>query len=270
MKSWLAFGVFLCTIVGFVLMPKAVPTTQAALQSFAAEPVVRLEFEPILSAKAYAVIDIDTGEIIASNNANTVLPIASVTKLFTAASALKASQLDEEVEVTAADVASEGRAGKLAAGQTYTLRELLFPLLLESSNDAAAVFERLLPLDLFVGVSLADASGLSAQNTATAEGLALAVKDLYQHQSQLFDITSLTQYISKETGWINNSPVRDLPGYLGGKHGYTEASNRTLVAIFSEPELANRELGYVILGSENVRADLLVLRSSLTNSAQAK
>ena len=74
--------------------------------------------------------------------------------------------------MTQDDVAAEGRAGKLEAGQKYVLRDLLFPLLLESSNDAAAVFERTLGKISFPQVQLADASGLSSYNVASASDLA--------------------------------------------------------------------------------------------------
>lgn len=226
--------------------------------------------KPKIMAKAYVVFDAQTGEIIFSEHADDSLPIASVTKLFTAASLLDTDLLDREVEVTEEDVATEGRAGKLVAGQKIKLRELLFPLLLESSNDAAEAIKKYLPEKEWLNIKLSDASGLSDANVATAKALAEETAKLYQEKKYLFDITKLPQYVGEDTGWVNNSPVKDLEGYLGGKHGYTVAANRTLVAFFSEASLGNRELGYVILGSDDVREDIVKLRAVVADSVQLK
>ncbi|MCA9357619.1 D-alanyl-D-alanine carboxypeptidase [Candidatus Nomurabacteria bacterium] len=267
MKSLILAVFVLGSIVSMTMPPRTV-SSEASTTSVEPIHYTKLDTRPNVSARAYTVFDINTGEVLFSQNSDEPLPIASVTKLFTASAALRSSQLDSQVEVTQDDVAAEGRAGKLEAGQKYVLRDLLFPLLLESSNDAAAVFERTLGKISFPQVQLADASGLSSYNVASASDLAASVSQLYHQQAYLFDITKLPQYIGSETGWVNNSPVRDLPGYQGGKHGYTTAANRTLVAIFSEPTLANREIGYVILGSNDLKADTLSLRELVTNSVR--
>jgi D-alanyl-D-alanine carboxypeptidase len=59
-----------------------------------------------------------------------------------------------------------------------------------------------------------------------------------------------------------------MPGYKGGKHGYTDAANQTLVAVFSEESLGGRELGYVLLGSDDVRLDTELLRTVIQNSVR--
>lgn len=223
---------------------------------------------PQVSAKAYGVFDMETGEMLLGTDTDEPLPIASVTKLFTAAKVLETSQIDQQVRVTAADVATEGRAGKLAAGQDYQLYELLFPLLLESSNDAAASLERVVGTGQIAGIALADASGLSSQNRASVTNLALELRRLYTTNQHIFDITTLRQYVGEYTGWVNNSPVRDLPGYQGGKHGYTEAAGRTLAAIFTEPALGDRKLGYIILGSTDLKTDTVALRQAVQDSVQ--
>jgi len=260
----------LVTVVALGLLVSVFHSSRAASSpvsvSVARTPEVVADevIAPVVTAKAYSVIDIETGKQLLAYNATEELPIASVTKLFTAA-ALAISET-EEVVINNEDVATEGRAGKLKAGQTYTTDELLFPLLLESSNDAAAALERTVDNLSFNGKPLADASGLSSANRASAEVLAKAVRELYQNQPHLFDITRLRQYVGEYTGWVNNSPVRDLPGYRGGKHGYTVAAGKTLAAIFAEPSLDERELAYVILGSDDLKADTIALREAVAYS----
>ncbi|MCA9360841.1 D-alanyl-D-alanine carboxypeptidase [Candidatus Nomurabacteria bacterium] len=219
-----------------------------------------------IGANAYGVFDVETGEILFGKNIDEELPIASVTKLFTASAVLDSDKIEDEITITFNDVATEGRAGKLVPGQIYKIRDLIFPLLLESSNDAAAALERNIGQIPFGDKVLADASGLSDKNIATVDELAHEVSRVYKDAPYVFDVTKLKQSIGDQTGWMNNSPVRDLPGYMGGKHGYTEAANRTLVAVFTEVSLSDKELGYVILGSDNIRADVEKLRSFVENS----
>lgn len=229
-------------------------------------PVVTESVQPQVSAPAYVVFDMETGELLLSARAEEERSIASLTKLFLAAQVLTELEHEQLIEVTESDVATYGRAGKLQTGQQLSVRELLFPLLLESSNDAAAALARQLNEISYAHLRFADGSGLSAQNRASAAELARVVRGMYRVEPYIFDITSMKQYLGPYTGWINNSPVMDLEGYVGGKHGYTEAAGRTLVAIFAEEALQGRELGYVILGSDDVRADTIELRTVVARS----
>lgn len=229
--------------------------------------------EPVtLSATSYAVFDVESGEVLVAKNESQVVPIASVTKLFTAASALKDSDLDVDTTITWDDVATEGRAGKLEAGDTYTLRELLWPLMLESSNDAAVALERSLPellddMNMYVSelgapnTHFADTSGLSPLNVSTAAELASLTTKLYETEPHLFDVARLDQYIGEKTGWINNNPFAEDEDYRGGKHGFTYEAGRTGVFVFSEGE---RTVGYVVLGSDDLKADVTKLRQELS------
>ena len=232
-----------------------------------------------LPVSAFAIFDVETGEILVSKNSGKKLPIASVTKLVTAASAMDNLDLDLAAIITASDVLTEGKAGKLQAGEKYSQRELLFPLLLESSNDAAVVFERVTDDGIISGMnsfvenlgatqtSFADASGLSSRNISTAEDLALVTTYLYENQPHVFDMTKLPQYVGPYTGWVNNNPVIEKDNYLGGKHGFTHAAKLTIVSLFEEDFVAeSRAIGYVVLGSSDLRADISALRQFTTNS----
>lgn len=259
-------------VIGFsvsVFGPSRASSSPSVLEVYRPALVVDLQDPIVVSAKAYSVIDIETGEVLFSHNADQELPIASVTKLFTAA-ALDAVPQEEEVIITAADVATEGRAGKLEVGQSYSVRELMFPLLLESSNDAAATLERTIGHVTLAGKTLADASGLSSANQASAAVVAAQMREVYLSHPHVFDVTKLKQYIGSYTGWVNNSPVRDLSGYQGGKHGYTEAAGKTLAAVFTEPALGERKLGYVILGSKDIKADTIALREAVSHSVRVE
>ena len=92
---------------------------------------------PSVSAKAAIVYDGTYGRVLYEKNANARMLIASTTKIMTALVALEQCDLNDTVKVTAEMANVEGSSMYLQAGETYTLRELLYGLILASGNDAA-------------------------------------------------------------------------------------------------------------------------------------
>lgn len=234
-----------------------------------------------ISAKAYLVFDMETGTEITSFNSTEVLPIASVTKLFTAAVYRKTADMQGTTTIAWSDINTEGRAGKLQAFQAYNNHELLYPLLLESSNDAAVAMLRshetlLADMNDYASTSkavytvFADTSGLSERNVSNAYELFILARKVYLEQPHLFDIAQLKQYIGTYTGWMNNSPLVNEKGYKGGKHGFTYEANRTGVFVFEETlnNEQKRLFGYVVLGSDDLLADISVLRAQIQTNVR--
>jgi len=85
----------------------------------------------------YAVLDGDTGRVLIGSNSNERLPIASLTKIWTALVAIENSDLQEEVVITPKAAMAEGSSIYLQAGETVTVETLLYGLMLRSGNDAA-------------------------------------------------------------------------------------------------------------------------------------
>ncbi len=230
----------------------------------------------LVSATSLYVIRVETGEVIATKNENVVLPIASITKLLSAALFYRDVNLKATTSITWADIANEGEAGRLGYGDVYTYRELMYPLLLESSNDAAFVVDRVSPdivikMNAYVqekgltDTTFSDTSGLSALDTSSAQELGLLSMHLYDTYPHIFDITRLTQFIGSNTGWRNNNPLVQEDGYKGGKHGFTKEAGRTDVAIFEETLATGQKIlvCYVILKSEHIKSDIQLLRAEV-------
>ena len=235
---------------------------------------------PQLTTAVFRVFDVPSGGVIVSSNETKIVSIASVAKLFTGAAIVMSQPLSSTTTVTWSDLAAEGEAGKLSYADTYTYQELLFPLLLESSNDAAATLNRSIGsrlLDIMnthaktVGANdtvFTDPSGFRDDTVSTAFDLQLLLTSVYNNQPHILDISVLPQYIGTQTGWMNNNPFIHEIGYQGGKHGHTTAAGRTTIAIFDE-EINGRTftVGYIILGSDNLTEDMTKLRLSVKNSA---
>lgn len=227
---------------------------------------------PTLTATA-AVVVMPSGQVIYEHNADTVLPIASITKLFAAARFAEIINWTATSSITADDVMSEGRSGRLKAGQLYQNHELLFPLLLESSNDAAAALNRLSPEPLVarmntwaneegaIKTTFVDTSGLGDGNISTARELATLFQVMHRQSPHLIDITTLPTYLTHTNAWMNNNPFVSDPTYGGGKQGYTTAAGRTVVADFRENTVGGEQgVVYVILGSSDLINDMKALR----------
>lgn len=90
-----------------------------------------------VSAKSAVLMCADNGEVLYSKNANDRLPMASTTKIMTALLAIEAAMPDMEIKVTHEMVAVEGTSMGLVEGDSVSLRELVYGMLLQSGNDAA-------------------------------------------------------------------------------------------------------------------------------------
>lgn len=267
-------GLYLVTALAFAWGIYVYAVLSAPVEAeYTPNYVVSLNPDLDVSAASWIVFDVERGMVLYDHSADTPRSIASVTKLATAARFLEANDLSETTTITADDVATYGYAGKLKDGEDYTLRELLFPLILESSNDAAEALARvdnaLLPRMNAYRDELAlqhtsfdDPSGLSKDNVSTARELMQLSRHIFEYSPFVFDMSRLREYYAPHNGWVNNNPFFNDKAYRGGKHGFTNAAKLTAVAYFDEPiSGTTRTLGYVLLGSDDLRDDMEALRS---------
>jgi D-alanyl-D-alanine carboxypeptidase len=93
--------------------------------------------ETSVSAQAAVLMDADSGRVIYGLNENQTLLIASTTKIMTALIAIENCNLKDTVNIKREWTLAEGSSMYLQAGETYTVEELLYGLMLASGNDAA-------------------------------------------------------------------------------------------------------------------------------------
>ena len=204
-----------------------------------------------VNAGAAVLIDSANGNILYEKNAHASLPMASTTKIMTALVALEYFEPDEKITVSADAVGIEGTSACLDAGEIYTLKELLFAMLLQSANDAAAA--------IAIGVAgsvegfsvlmnyKARTMGLSGSSFKNPHGLPdsehyttayeLALISSYAMQNECIkEITSSKRAsITSEQGktryfYNHNKMLSAYDGADGVKTGYTKASGRCLVS----------------------------------------
>lgn len=227
---------------------------------------------PKVSALAYVVGDLNTGEIIISKNQEQKLPIASTSKLMTALVAKEMSKPTDTATVSKQALSTLGTNGELKLGEKIKTTDLIYPLLLESSNDAAEVIaeffgrkEFILKMNqqaeklLMTNTSYQDPSGLSQNNQSTASDLFKLTGYITQQQKNLFDITTKRSYSTKTHSWSNISQFLYKEGYMGGKSGYTDAAKQTVVSLFSLPlgETGTRPIAITLLRTPDRFKDVI-------------
>lgn len=226
-----------------------------------------------VSAKSYVVIDLDRNVILMEKNPDKLLPMASITKLVTAVTAKRLLDKDEFITINSASLATYGNEARLRSGEKFKYEELLYPLLMVSSNDASEALARayvkgrksfLSEMNAWVNsigayrTYFADPSGLSPLNVSTAKDLSIITKWIMENEPEIFATTLLKSKTIRTHTWVNPTHFLNLSSYAGGKNGYTEEANRTSVALFKLGN-QNKKYAVILLSSSNRDGDILDL-----------
>lgn len=215
-----------------------------------------------LEAKAFAVYDLNTKELIAGQRENEIFPLASITKIMTV---LVAS---EEVSPDQVFITHQEGDG-FTKGEKWSLNSLATITLVSSSNNGALALASP-DIESFVkkmndkaqalGLSdlyFSNPTGLDDQPAPGGQGSALSVAKLLSQAilSQPHLFTQTKELIVQEQtldgfthlGINTNQLVNDIPGLLLSKTGYTERAGGNL-AIVANIGL-QRPIAIVVLGS---------------------
>ena len=248
---------FFCVLLIVLLLPWVVPTATA-------------QHSLGLSAASAVLIDAHTLQVLYAHNAHMPMPVASTTKIMTTLLLLEAGQPQLAFTATQEMVQVEGTSMGLRAGDTVTREALAIGMLLASGNDAAnaAAMHLAGSLEAFSLLmnNRARALGMTRTHFVTPSGL-----DAEGHLSTAFDMallgaaaianpafraissqSSMRAHFGNPPAWHylrnHNRLVRELPGCIGVKTGFTRAAGRTLV---SAVERNGRTLVAVTLNAPN-------------------
>jgi serine-type D-Ala-D-Ala carboxypeptidase (penicillin-binding protein 5/6) len=150
--------------------------------------------QPQIEARAWALIDARTGEVLVSHAGMGHLPIASTTKLMTAYVALHELPLDRIVRAAPYQAEYGESLLGLRPGQRISVRDLLYGLILRSGNDAAYDLARAAAgsEDRFVAEMNRYAAALGLADTHYANPIGLDQRGNY---SSARDLATLTQHL---------------------------------------------------------------------------
>ena len=217
-------------------------TTDPGIYYFIKNPKKKLN----ISAGSYIIGDLDTGQIILKKDENKQYSIASVSKLMTALLSKETYKPTDLTTVSMRALATYGQNGGFKIGEKLKIEDLYYPLLLQSSNDAAEILaEQGGPVDFISkmndkakilgmsGTIYRDPSGLSPYNASTSSDLFKLANYIYKNQKDIFDTTKIISHKIKNHYWQSNNQFLRESGYLGGKSGYTDMAKETVVSLFN-------------------------------------
>lgn len=232
-------------------------------------------YSPAVSASHYLAADLYNNHVISQKKSNELVSIASITKLMTALIATEYINLERTLTIVDKDLVPTSVA-RLEVGKAYTAYQLLFPLLLESSNEAAEAIARSYGRQAFIDrmnekavaigmkkTSFVDPSGVGAGNQSTAEDLFMLAKYIYNNRSFIFNITA-NKVANSAYGTHGFADIKNVnymtthSSFVGGKNGKTTAAGETNLSVFSVPVGVGssvRPLVVIVLGSSDARTD---------------
>ncbi len=198
------------------------------------------------AAQAAIVVHPETGTVLYEKNADARLGIASTTKILTALVVLEHCALEESVEILPEYTAVEGSSMYLRAGETYTVEELLYGMMLVSGNDAALALachtagsvqafadmmnDKARALGM-TGSAFQNPNGLDAEgHYSTARDMAALTCAAMANDTFCTIVATERATIGGQTLVNHNRLLRCYDGAVGVKTGYTKASGRTLVS----------------------------------------
>ena len=205
---------------------------------------------PVVGAASWVLADLDTGAVLAARAPHARHRPASALKVLSALVVRRDLSPDAVVDGAPEDVVIDGSKAGIGPGGHYTVRELLGGLLLNSGNDAAQALARALGGDAAAVRQMAElAHQLGALDTRPATpsgldgpGMASSAYDL----ALLFRVAMRDELFATTIGAASvpfpgygelpgfqlsnsNRLLRNYPGAVGGKAGFTDAARHTLV-----------------------------------------
>lgn len=224
---------------------------------------------PQIKAKYAILIDEPTEEVLYAKNENQKTPMASITKLMTASIFLDLNpQWEKIIPYNKADDL-EGAKLYVNDGETMTIKDIFYSMLVGSANNAAKTLVRYSGLsekDYIQGMNkkaqewdlqnteFKEPSGLNVQNQSTAHDLAKMAKNVFKN-FEMLEATTLEKYSFKTINTKNTHTIKttnkllsDKDLYItGAKTGYLEEAGHCLI-VKAKNKNDGREVIGVILG----------------------
>ena len=236
--------------------------------------------EPTIYSQSAILIDSNSGDVLFEKNSNALMYPASTTKVLTAIIALESCPLDEKITASPNainSIQSGYTNAKIQVGETLTMEDLLYALLLKSANEAANVIAEHIggSIENFANIMNAKAIELGCTGThfvnangihndahyTTASDLAKITKYCMQNETfrhmvstEQYTLPATEQYPSTDRILKNTNSLMIkghkyyYPYAIGGKTGFTTQAKNCLIAISDKNGL---ELISVVLHAES-------------------
>ncbi len=266
-KRFMAVVLMLCMVFSYGLLSYA--------EELPAENVLTVSADVSLgvNAKAYVLMDVNTGTLIAGKNENEQLYPASVTKIMSlllVMEAIESGKMTLDMEITCSATAAEKGGSQiwLEAGEVMTVNDLLKATVVYSANDACCLLGEVVAgsEQAFCDLMNKKAEELGMTNTHFDNCTGLD-DDTTTHKTTARDIAVMSRALLKyplikdytgiwmdtlrngQTQLVNtNKIIRTYPGATGLKTGTTSKAG---CCVSASAERDGLELIAVVLGADS-------------------
>lgn len=250
----------------------------SVLLSVAKIPVQEEQLSPgFISAEAALAVDLESQTTLYERNSSARLSIASLTKLMTAYIVLEENNPDDIVTISSTAANKTGSRMGLYEGETITIRNLLYGLLIKSGNDAAVALAEFNAgsESAFVNKMNTRAQELGMFDTHFTNTTGLDSEAAY---SSARDMTLLSSHLARDPNIreivkLSSTEVTSTSGYVhrlvntnillgqlgikGLKTGKTPGAGECLITLAESED--GHEILTIVLGSDNRFADTKIL-----------
>ena len=223
---------------------------------------------PNLNAKAYVLMDFDSGMILASSNKDLTLPPASITKMMTAYIAFtelkeKNISLNEEVLVSKKAWKTGGSKMFIEVGKQIKFKDILQGVITVSGNDASvalaehisgdentfAIYMNQVAKNIgLINTNYTNSTGLPNDSLyTTAEDIALLSRSLISNFPDLYKLYSTKSFKFNDIKQYSRNKLLFIDDDVDGiKTGFTNAAGYCLA---SSAKRGDRRLVAVVMGA---------------------
>ncbi|MBZ9569445.1 D-alanyl-D-alanine carboxypeptidase [Patescibacteria group bacterium] len=263
---------------------------QLNVRQFETQKIPKLPEDGPLAIQAESVVSVwikPDGEekILFEKEIEKVLPIASLAKLMTANVVLEYyPDLSQTIEISQEAVFQTEDFGDLKIGERLSVKDLLYIMLIESSNDAAFALTEIIGEEGFVGLMnleakflgmensySVDSTGISSENRSSVKDLIILTKHLLE-RPLIWEILGEPEFDLYGPDGVfhhkllnTNELLGEIPQTVGGKTGFLPEAKGCFLLVLKAPKNKGFLIN-VILGSENKFEEMKKLINSVINN----
>lgn len=233
------------------------------------------EITPDVTGSSFMAADLLNNYIFYEKNRTSTISAGIITKLMTALVATEYINIEKSTVVKSSALV-QTQVPRLSDGMKISVYQLLFPLLRESSNEAAEAIATLYGRNNFIkkmnekaksigmnNTTFIDPTGVSPKNISTVEDVFMLAKYIYNNRSFLFGITSgkikTTTYgesVFSDLGASNElSSTKNFFGGVSETSTTNQTSNLAILTIYTGD--APRPIFFFSRDSQNAKKDIL-------------
>lgn len=220
-----------------------------------------------LSAISAEINEAGNKKFLYAENIDKKLAIASLTKLMTAYIALENYDLNQEVIISFSADSTEGNSANLRTGEGFYVKDLIYSLLVESSNEPAQALAEIIGEAQFVylmnqkaqewgleNTYFLDAIGLDPDNPSASPNYSTSqdlvslswqalknpiIKEILQTKEFKLYTTNgkFHHLVENNNELLNDSKISWKNHILGAKTGWTPIAGQCLILVLENPRL---------------------------------